>query len=541
MAHTSPLLPPSAASDCDMSLVADITTGPGSLLFLRISPLTTHSINFLALLRNTRDAVTLIKAPDPMPQHLSSSILRLGRTPDGSGLAVLRSSGNETWTVARTDSSLKFRGQRQLGQDVVVLDEGNAAVAYADRQLALHTASPLPVLLAVPPLSDVFSLQGTDPDCLLGVGQDFSLVHVLVTLGDKPSLKLQSHTCLPLDDAPKLILPVDPMAWSGMRNTSAIKEDLLVISHDGELSFWARDGAGGWLRAGKVATGRRDIRMARCSSAKKTALVVPAATGQSEELTIWDSKESEFASGLEYRIVLDARETINDLDWSATPDNQSILAVGYVDRIELLCEKRMSYFDEAPAWTVCWKIDVSRSVVFLIFIFVELICLSTIPHPISDSIWLANGALAVATGNIISLYTQPASSASAKTKESLFEHVARSNGPLEDYNPQMLLQLLLWGQWKHLQLTAKLTSYPGKISLVRDIIVALSKAVDLRIDGDESEQLEMKHFGTDRYLINETFGLPVCQCLYCQLADCDAQVLRHKLPFDPQNEDNRVY
>jgi hypothetical protein len=30
--------------------------------------------------------------------------------------------------------------------------------------------------------------------------------------------------------------------------------------------------------------------------------------------------------------------------------------------------------------------------------------------------------------------------------ESLFEHVARQNGPLEDYHPQMLLQCLLWGR-----------------------------------------------------------------------------------------------
>jgi hypothetical protein len=31
------------------------------------------------------------------------------------------------------------------------------------------------------------------------------------------------------------------------------------------------------------------------------------------------------------------------------------------------------------------------------------------------------------------------------SRETLFEHVARRNGPLEDYNPQMLLQCLLWG------------------------------------------------------------------------------------------------
>lgn len=40
---------------------------------------------------------------------------------------------------------------------------------------------------------------------------------------------------------------------------------------------------------------------------------------------------------------------------------------------------------------------------------------------------------------------RPGTDAAGKTKEDLFERVARRNGPLPDYHPQMLLQLLLWG------------------------------------------------------------------------------------------------
>jgi hypothetical protein len=29
----------------------------------------------------------------------------------------------------------------------------------------------------------------------------------------------------------------------------------------------------------------------------------------------------------------------------------------------------------------------------------------------------------------------------------LIEYVARQNGPLEDYHPQMLLQCLIWSLW----------------------------------------------------------------------------------------------
>ena len=93
-------------------------------------------------------------------------------------------------------------------------------------------------------------------------------------------------------------------------------------------------------------------------------------------MTIWDSTESEFASGLEYRgeyrysISLMSShinshknlysETILDLDWSSTPDMQSILAVGFAHRIDILCEQRMTYFDEGPGWGLCRTIDISR-------------------------------------------------------------------------------------------------------------------------------------------------------------------------------------
>ena len=97
---------------------------------------------------------------------------------------------------------------------------------------------------------------------------------------------------------------------------------LLSVSEDGELAFWVPETNRkiGWRCTGKVRTYRTGFRKVRCSSAKKTALsklniktssvsdlitlffhiqVVSIPNG--DELTIWDSTESEFASGLEYR------------------------------------------------------------------------------------------------------------------------------------------------------------------------------------------------------------------------------------------------
>jgi hypothetical protein len=136
-------------------------------------------------------------------------------------------------------------------------------------------------------------------------------------------------------------MPVDPMAWSRslpqillsqedfyMAESAGKREDVLVsISDIGELAFWVPDISGegskiSWRCTGKINTGRKSIGMARCSSAKKTVLgdsfpigllsnmntyhlrkVVKEPSEQGQELTIWDSKESEFSSGLEYRNV----------------------------------------------------------------------------------------------------------------------------------------------------------------------------------------------------------------------------------------------
>lgn len=70
-------------------------------------------------------------------------------------------------------------------------------------------------------------------------------------------------------------------------------------------------------------------------------------------------------------------------------------------------------------------------------------------HPISDSIWLARGSLLIGAEYFMCLYGQPdpgSNSNAMEEQESLFEHVARHNGPLDEYHPQMILQCLLWGE-----------------------------------------------------------------------------------------------
>jgi hypothetical protein len=134
---------------------------------------------------------------------------------------------------------------------------------------------------------------------------------------------------------------------------------------------------------------------------------------------------------------------------------------------------------------------------------------SLLSHPISDSIWLAYGTLLVGSGHQMCLYGLPRQTANEQAEEGLFEYVARLNGPLADYHPQMLLQCLLWGWYRplfpchhaHLCLL-------DKLDVVKEIIVNLARDVDawheLHMDNFKSSTISI-----DRYFKKDRIFSPV--------------------------------
>ena len=69
----------------------------------------------------------------------------------------------------------------------------------------------------------------------------------------------------------------------------------------------------------------------------------------------------------------------------------------------------------------------------------------------------------------------------------LFEAVARMNGPLPQYHPQMILQCLLW----------------GKVELVKEIIVRLAEALAAMDARDGEINLEWNELPVDMFLMKE--------------------------------------
>ncbi|RPD64989.1 hypothetical protein L227DRAFT_635288 [Lentinus tigrinus ALCF2SS1-6] len=474
----------------------------GSLTLLTSPPLSSYELAILPFFDAGAGSLTHV-ASDTVHSHADApggedpraEIVRYVRTPNGEGVGLIREDGcGEVWTFDWARTGRLIRTGKWTTEDAghvdhfVVIDAGRYFATYSSAAglLTLHTTPP--ATLPVPSLSLLFVLSAPHSQpvrTLVGVTATQTILLISTTLFPSPSLTLLSEQSLLLPAPPKIILPVDPMAWvgqigSGARGTSDKHDVLLSVSEDGELAFWvpgddassptdalngtkAHNGASNstWTCTGKVRTGRKGLTMARCSSAKKSVLVAPIPEG--EELTIWDSKESEFSLGLEYHRTLSASDPISDLDWTTTPDKQSILAVGFAHKVELLCQQRATYFDETPAWGICWRLDMSIM----------------IPHPISDSIWLARGTLLVGAGHLMFMYGQKAPSVLSQNEpESLFEHVARLNGPLDDYHPQMILQCLLW----------------EKIELVKSVIVNLARNVESGRSIHEWENLPIERY-----------------------------------------------
>ncbi|KAH8099423.1 WD repeat-containing protein [Cristinia sonorae] len=437
---------------------------PDLLTLVTSPPLTSYTLTPTLFFDSQEHGLRLSayrdEVPYPNEERLGveqRQILSFVRTSDGEGLSALRMAGAaESWKVGPGGRELRGKLRWNLGDHVdhvVVLDHGQFIATYSSstRLLSLHSQTVvLPISIDIPPLMSLFSAATTSTSRtvqLVGVTAEHTVALVDVMLPkhpeDTPTLVVSSVSSFPTTSPLAAVLPVDPMTW-GKANANVDHDLLLTVSEYGDLSFWVPgngDEEVSWRCTGIVKTGRTTFSMARCSSAKKTVLVVPTATGQ--ELTIWDSKESEFATGLEYRKVLDLADPVNDLDWTATPDTQSILAVGFRRRVELLCPQRLTYFDASPGWAVCWTIDLTH----------------TIPHPISDSIWLKRGTLLVGAGHIMLLYGYKKPSSGEPETPNLFESVARYNGPLDDYHPQMILQCLLW----------------EKVELVQTIIVNIAK------------------------------------------------------------------
>jgi hypothetical protein len=269
-----------------------------TLALVSTAPLSVHMLEPLSFFDSQSDGLTLLGRVHDYMTDGESHIKQFVRTPDGTGLAVVRETGGDAWIVRDHGTSLQRAGKWTTADNVVVLNGGKLYIARSDCRnlstfsgrsfatfsnatclLTLHTTPEL--TLSLPPISSLFSLpsKGAAPyECIYAITADLAptICHIHAVSGGLPSLSMVSQTALPLPSPVAFIVPVDPMGWISSRDTAGMERDVLLsVGRNGELMFWVPDGNGtGWRRTGRVRTGRTSIRMARCSSAKKTVLSV---------------------------------------------------------------------------------------------------------------------------------------------------------------------------------------------------------------------------------------------------------------------------
>lgn len=170
---------------------------------------------------------------------------------------------------------------------------GKNIATYSSKDGALTLQSDPPSILLLPELLSLFALPSgpRKQEIILGITSSLSVFQILYTSSHPPTLMQQSHHSLPPNPSSpspvKMILPVDPMAWSAGNETlprpgTELHDMLLSVSEEGELAFWILEeglpsqnqdsGASKWRCTGRVRTGRKGFNRAKCSSAKKSAL-----------------------------------------------------------------------------------------------------------------------------------------------------------------------------------------------------------------------------------------------------------------------------
>jgi len=280
--------------------------------------------------------------------------------------------------------------------------------------------------------------------------------HNGTTNGNAPYLRELAKFDLGPRNGLLAIIPVDPVGWNAVLSENLdmfSREVATTISKSGLLRSWTvkvykEDSTLKWLATSTVETGILNPSLAKGNSIRKIALVDEART----EITIWDSK----AAQLEYRQVSSNNpgDLIRDLDWTSTPQSQSILAIGFQHRVVLMCQLRYDYLNAGPAWALFREINIEAMT----------------PHPIGDSIWLQDGGLVIGSGNQLFLYPRKIHGVdkvldslhltSHNTKlDDIFDIVSELNGPLPTYHPQFLQQCIL----------------AGKSELVEEILIKLYK------------------------------------------------------------------
>ncbi|KAJ3055772.1 regulator of (H+)-ATPase in vacuolar membrane [Rhizophlyctis rosea] len=159
-------------------------------------------------------------------------------------------------------------------------------------------------------------------------------------------------------------------------------------------------------------------------------MAVVSKVGAKWELAIWGNE----ATGLEMRKEWAAiySERVTALDWFFSSDGQHMLAVAQPNRVQILCQERLTTAEEPARWT---------AIVDKVYEWNE---------SITAVAWLLNGSILVGKkqqGITYEKWLDTEDMASETEVNTVFSVADDLNGRLPDHHPQLMIQYLLWGKF----------------------------------------------------------------------------------------------
>ncbi|KAN0060250.1 regulator of (H+)-ATPase in vacuolar membrane [Thecaphora frezii] len=455
------------ASSEDAFAVMQIRTLSGATATVEVNPalffdgrgkgLLLHGTDLLA-----RSSEGGVPAQTPIAAH-RSRIARLERSCNGLLLTSTSSTETIVWTSGTPGSAGGVFGERAepIAEPLAVRAEISAIARNGLFHAALCGSQVRITALSGPFKGRYCTTSSTSEDV---AALHFALiadVHYLVSctkdactslwrISEGPDLEIVkvAEDRLPFaGTAPsKQLVAVVPVV--GVEGTTAEAALFATVSAGGLLERWQLRQAspsvdprcGGstlaWQRESSVQTDARDAVMVSCSSSGLNALVSNCAGGQ-QRLSIYNSKASTFASGLEFEKSYDADEPIAAMDWSPSGLTGSVLAVAFGHHIELLGPTRSPVHigddgiaSSAERWSPCGRIDLATCT----------------PSKIRGLAWLTRGRIVVASASSMFIYGPrcEATDLDARRTKHIAEVVAERTGPLPQYHPAFLEECLLW-------------------------------------------------------------------------------------------------
>ena len=196
-----------------------------------------------------------------------------------------------------------------------------------------------------------------------------------------------------------------------------------------------------WTKWKEVVTGIKNPLFMSGSSTGKLCVV----SENGKVVSFWDVN----GGVLEYEETFE--EKIEDIDWTSTAFEQSIMSIGFSGYALLYTQLRYDYTNNSPSYLPIEKIDITAHTA----------------HRIGDSIWLKDATFVVASGNQLYIKDKTLDLDDPFTHKSIGSRTILSNdilhlnsvlnGPLPVYHPQFLIQAI----------------YANKIELVKEILLRL--------------------------------------------------------------------